>query len=220
MDRLALSKLVAGGEGPTLEFKRKVRHPERIAREFVAFANTEGGIVLIGVDDDGTIYGCKDAAGEAYELETWIRANVTPSLVFERREVSITAQRAVLIYRIPQGEAKPYRVPVMEEGGEPRRLVYVRKADMSIKASREMVQLLRMGKRDRGVNIAFGELEKALLLHLENHPDITLDSAQRLLQLNKRRTSGLLIALTQAGLLQLQPSDKGDRFSLRPGAFE
>ncbi|MDZ7649627.1 MAG: ATP-binding protein [Cytophagales bacterium] len=42
-----------------LEFKRKAAYPEKIVRELIAFANTEGGTLLVGVDDDKSIPGVK-----------------------------------------------------------------------------------------------------------------------------------------------------------------
>ncbi|MEM9666450.1 MAG: ATP-binding protein, partial [Bacteroidota bacterium] len=47
-----LTKLIATGEGLHLEFKRKVPSPARFSKEVVALANTQGGRLLIGVDDD------------------------------------------------------------------------------------------------------------------------------------------------------------------------
>ena len=52
-----VKRLAAMGEGRTLEFKNRVPRPERIAREVIALANTDGGTVLVGVDDDGTVLG-------------------------------------------------------------------------------------------------------------------------------------------------------------------
>ncbi|MCC6835531.1 MAG: ATP-binding protein, partial [Cytophagales bacterium] len=54
-----IKKLALEGEGLHLEFKRKAAHPEKIVRELIAFANTAGGTLLIGVDDDGSIPGVK-----------------------------------------------------------------------------------------------------------------------------------------------------------------
>ena len=54
-----LRRLVSQGEGQHLEFKRKASFPEKIVRELIAFANTEGGTLLIGVDDDKSIPGVK-----------------------------------------------------------------------------------------------------------------------------------------------------------------
>jgi predicted HTH transcriptional regulator len=52
-----LEQLVELGEGISLEFKRRVPQPERIAKEIVALANTNGGRIVLGVSDDGTIEG-------------------------------------------------------------------------------------------------------------------------------------------------------------------
>ena len=68
MELKELYRLVRKGEGETLEFKRKAAHPEKIVREVVAFANTKGGDLLIGVDDNGTIPGVKYAEEEIFVL--------------------------------------------------------------------------------------------------------------------------------------------------------
>ncbi len=219
MDRRELEILVTQGEGSRLEFKRKVKHPDKIAREFVAFANTRGGAILIGVGDDGTIYGSKDAKGEAYVLEQWLAQHVSPPLPFSRSEIPITSTHTVVMYNVEEGQDKPYRVHVTDDTGEIRKFAFVRRADMSIRASREVTQVLRMRKREKGVNIRFGENEKQLLAHLESNKDITLDRAQNLLRLNRRKTSGLLVLLTIAGLIRIHPNEKGDRYSLSKTAF-
>ena len=48
-----LKQLVRRGEGQYLEFKKKADHPDKIVREMVAFANSGGGELLLGVDDHG-----------------------------------------------------------------------------------------------------------------------------------------------------------------------
>ena len=49
MNSLSLSNLIALGEGFTTEFKRSM--PSDLGREICAFANSTGGVILIGVDD-------------------------------------------------------------------------------------------------------------------------------------------------------------------------
>ena len=61
-----IKRLVARGEGRHLEFKRRVPEPERVAKEVVAFANSGGGRLLLGVDDDGTIVGVRDSEEEEF----------------------------------------------------------------------------------------------------------------------------------------------------------
>ncbi len=63
-----LLNLITVGESGTMEFKRKMERAERLAKEFVALANRQGGMVLIGVDDDNTICGVTLQPG----YEAWI----------------------------------------------------------------------------------------------------------------------------------------------------
>ncbi len=64
-----LIELISEGESTTLEFKRKISSSEKIAKEVVAFANTIGGYLLIGVDDDGTLYGIESEKSDTDILE-------------------------------------------------------------------------------------------------------------------------------------------------------
>ncbi len=52
-----------------MAFKRKATHPEKILREIIAFANTEGGTLLVGVDDDKSIPGVKHPEDESYVIK-------------------------------------------------------------------------------------------------------------------------------------------------------
>ncbi len=52
---------IADGEYLHHEFKRKIDNPESIAGEIVAFANSEGGVLYIGIEDDGGIVGLEDS---------------------------------------------------------------------------------------------------------------------------------------------------------------
>ncbi|HEY4613790.1 MAG TPA: ATP-binding protein, partial [Bacteroidota bacterium] len=56
--------LVQEGEGFEVEFKRKVSSAEKISRALVAFANTKGGMILFGIDDDGSIVGVESEKTE------------------------------------------------------------------------------------------------------------------------------------------------------------
>jgi predicted HTH transcriptional regulator len=61
-----LDALPASPEGKTLEFKRDMSSPEKAVRSVVAFANTAGGAIVIGVEDGARrVRGLKDPALEA-----------------------------------------------------------------------------------------------------------------------------------------------------------
>jgi predicted HTH transcriptional regulator len=59
-----LHEIIEGGESSTVEFKRKFTEPEKIAKEMIAFANTKGGRLLFGIDDDKSVVGVESEKGE------------------------------------------------------------------------------------------------------------------------------------------------------------
>lgn len=211
-----LRRLVRQGEHDQLEFKRKARHPDKIAREMVAFANTHGGVLLIGVDDNGCIYGSKTPNEDIYVLESFISKHIYPALPYRLEKVPITARHEVLVFDILESGEKPLHLK--DETG--RKNVFVRIKDMSVRASYEMKQFLRMQNRSKGVSITFGDKEQRLLQLLEELPHITLDETRRLLSLSRRKASNLLVVMARAGLLNIRPTKDGDYFSLSREAFE
>lgn len=199
-----LKRLAARGEGLTLEFKRKVAHPEKIAKEFVALANAKGGVVLIGVDDDGVVYGVKHAEGEAHALQQALKA-CKPKISFQETFIPVSESKLVIRYDIPESETKPHYIK--EADGIH---AYVRIQDKCMKASKQMLEVLRRSRKTTGVQFTFGDQEKLLMQYLEVHKTITLKECSQLLKLNTWRTSRKLVLLVLADVLQLVPTEKGD----------
>ncbi|MDV7391676.1 ATP-binding protein, partial [Arthrospira platensis SPKY1] len=73
-------ELIGQGESGSLEFKEEAVRPESLAREMVAFANTLGGVILIGVTDDGVVAGVDDPTEIEHRVINVARHNVTPAL--------------------------------------------------------------------------------------------------------------------------------------------
>ncbi len=83
----SLQELIRQGEGERVEFKKKTTHPTRIARTLVSLANTRGGHVLVGVDDDGRVVGVRDAEEEMYVLRDAAAHYVDPPIILTFKEV-------------------------------------------------------------------------------------------------------------------------------------
>ena len=132
--------------GNNLEFKLKSNHPEKIVREVVAFANSGGGKLLVGVGDDKAIKGLKDADEDEYTLSRAIDKYIFPKISFKRERVAITPDRDVLVLTIPRSVDRPHYV--VDDTGA--RQAYIRVEDKSIQASREMKEIMRPGPRRAG----------------------------------------------------------------------
>ena len=206
-----LSQLVSLGEGLHLEFKRKVPRPERFAKEIIAFANTRGGRVLIGVDDDGRLAGVRDAEEEEYALRQALHGRCDPPVEVTTERVPVSRKRNVILVTVPRSTQKPHFL-VNGEGTKPT--AYVRVADMSVEASREARRLMREEQRDRDVLFEFGETEQMLLRYLDSYGRITVRQFARLAGIPRRRASQTLVLLTRARVLRLHPDLGDDYFTL------
>src|SRR5881392_3980747 len=79
--RTELMRLVRGGEDTFLELKVKLSNPERIAQEIVAMANTGGGVIVFGVNDQLRVEGIEDGENLQDELVRICREEIAPPIV-------------------------------------------------------------------------------------------------------------------------------------------
>lgn len=204
----ALKKLVAHGEGLTLEFKKKAAHPEKIIREMIAFANTRGGILLVGVGDDKSIDGLKFPEDESHVIQEALK-NCKPRLIVQEKLIPVSSSKTVLYYDIPESKRKSHYWHVGDE-----RISFTRVADQSIKASKEVSEIARRSHNKKGVQFYFGEYERMLMQYLDEHSTITLKKLCELTGLKKYYASKKLVLLVLAGVLHITPHERGDLYSL------
>lgn len=133
-----LHEIIGNGENSGVEFMRDDIGPEELAKEFVAFANFRGGIVLLGVDDQGKISGLHRSNTEEWIMDTVFQHYITPSIIPFYEEVT-TPDGVVAVIKIEQGIQKPYAVRKRN-----RDEVFIRIGSISRKADRD--QLLRMSQ--------------------------------------------------------------------------
>ena len=105
MTRSDLRRRIANGENSGVEFKRDDLRPRTLAKELVAFANFDGGEVLLGVDDDGSIEGLRRDPGET---EEWVmnvaRDKIRPSLIPHFQVIrDVEPDRHVAVIRVDKG---------------------------------------------------------------------------------------------------------------------
>ena len=108
MTHQELSILIQQGENAAVEFKTVPLRPETLAREIVAFANSAGGAILLGVADDGTLVGVDGAE----QLEEWVmniaRTSVVPAITLSC-EMLLVENTRICVVTVPKGSDKPYQ---------------------------------------------------------------------------------------------------------------
>ncbi len=202
-------RLIRGGESQYVEFKKKANHPEKIIREVVAFANTNGGHLFVGVSDDGNIAGLKYPEDEEFVLTKAIEELCRPAIDFKVDFVKVRDGVEILHYRIKESDQKPHFAFLNKKHRYGK--AFVRSADHSIQASYEVRQILKRRERVHPP-IVFEEKTKELFKYFENHPSITLSEYRQLSGLNKKLASNKLIHLALSGALKITPKEGGDIF--------
>lgn len=203
-----LRKLVSQGEGKHLEFKRKVAFPEKVARELIAFANTDGGTLLVGVGDDHSIPGVKFPEEESLAIHTVLNRQCRPGLSFHESIIALADNRFVLQWRIPKSDRRPHYL--VSNGS---RSAFVRHSDQSIVASPEMAEIIRRSKSQKGGRFTYGEAEQKIIHYLDDKHTITLKEFAQLTGLNRFMASRKIIRLVLANVLKITATDKGDLYS-------
>ena len=127
-----LLEIIANGENSGVEFKRDDVRPEQLAKEIVALANLQGGRVLLGVEDDGSISGVLRDDLETWVIDTVFGRYIHPLILPFYEEVVLDGGKRVAVVSITQGTAKPY---VLRSNN--REEIYVRVGSTSRLATRE-----------------------------------------------------------------------------------
>jgi predicted HTH transcriptional regulator len=207
-----LRQLVRQGEGQQLEFKLKSNHPDKIMKEIVAFANSEGGKLLIGVADNKELIGLKYPDEDEYIISKSIEKFIFPEVNYKLQKIRLDNEKEVLVYDILASENKPHCLDL--KGIPDERKIFVRSADKSIQASKEVKEILKGKKKDKGYKFAYGEKENLLMKYLDSYKEITVTKFSEVAEIPKKIASRTLVLLVLAGVLKVNPSEIEDTFSM------
>jgi predicted HTH transcriptional regulator len=102
-------QLLNQGEGQSVEFDKVIPSPDDIAREYVAFANSDGGKLILGIDDKNKhLMGAEIEADTIDKLTALGRDKCVPAIT-PHIEILEQGGKKVLIITINEGDEKPYR---------------------------------------------------------------------------------------------------------------
>jgi len=212
MYTVELFKLIEEGEGSKIEFKRKFSTPEKIAKEMIAFANTKGGYIFFGVDDDKKIFGVESEKAELDLIDTAAKFYCDPEVLYKTEIIPIKSKDVVVI-EIPESRMKPHKL--IDESDKVSSRVYVRFNDKSIIASKETANILKFSNYDSTpLIISLGELEKMLIKYLEENNTITVKEFKKLSNISERRSSRTLVNLVRAGVLRHHRLDNKEFYTI------
>lgn len=203
-----IANLISQGEGLTLDFKHSINDSRKIARSLVAFANTNGGTLLIGVKDNGNVTGV-NSDEEFYMVEAASQLYCKPRVPFEVVRWEING-KTVLEVKVKPSRKKPHKAP--DKTGLYK--AYVRVNDENVVASPVQLKIWKAEKVKKPINVVFGPAENTLIQYLKANSTITIPQFSRLGFLSMIEAERILVSLTALGLIDHNFEKEEDLFSL------
>ncbi|MFU8843899.1 MAG: helix-turn-helix domain-containing protein [Bacteroidales bacterium] len=209
-----INRLILQGEGRHIDFKYEISDARKIARTFVAFANTDGGTLLIGVKDDGTIAGIQSEE-EKFMARSAVDLYCRPKIDYSSKTWVIN-KKVVLEIKIPRGAEQPY----MAHTEENKWRAFIRVNDQNILAHRILVKALRRKNSPDGTYITYGDNERKLLEYLEHSDSITLSEYSRIAGIPGKKAEAVLVNFLSLGIITQEMAEHSIVFKLSQGFIE
>lgn len=204
-DKRYLLSLIREGEHQQQDFKYRVADACKLAKSVSAFANTDGGRLLIGVRDDGHLSGVRSEE-EIYMMHQAAYKYCKPeaSIKFDTYHAE---GRTIVIATVPPSSKRP----VCAQDEEGRMRAYIRINDENIVASPVHLALWRESQKPQGAMITYNDDIRKLLDVI--HGRQTLNQIVRLSRLPRHKVITLMARLILFGTLRWEYADQQFLFS-------
>jgi len=206
-DKQYLLRLIKEGEHQQQDFKYRVSDAMKLARSVSAFANTDGGRLLIGVRDDGHMSGVRSEE-EIYMMHQAAYRYCRPeaSIKFDTYHVE---GRTIVVATVPPSDKRP--VCAIDDDGRQR--AYIRIADENIVASPVHLAIWRDSQNPQGTMMTYTDSVRKLLDAMQE-PRQSLNMIVRRAAIPRLKIISLLARLIRFNVVRWEYADQQFLFSL------
>lgn len=204
-----IHRRIEEGEHLHQDFKFEISDARKIARSLVAFANTEGGRLLVGVKDNGKIVGVSDDE-ELYMIEAALKMYVRPRLKCKTNAWSIEG-RTVVEIAVEPGSAKPYFAP--NDNG--KWTVYLRQNDSNVIAHKLLVKSWQRKRSAKGLLIPLNNDHKILIDLLRENEFISFSRFLKKARIPVKLAEQILVDLMALDIIESKEIDAKTVFLLK-----
>ncbi|HPR30717.1 MAG TPA: ATP-binding protein [Prolixibacteraceae bacterium] len=184
-----IHKFIAQGEHQQQDFKFCISDSRKIARTLVAFANTDGGRLLVGVKDNGKVKGVQSEE-EIYMVEAAAALYSKPKIKFTSQEWDVDGKLVLEIWV----DKSPQR-PHFAENDERKWVAYIRRNDENIIANPVLLKKWKLEKRKSGLRFSYDEPRQKLLEYLSEHESISLSKFLKIARITSTQAENILAEL-------------------------
>jgi predicted HTH transcriptional regulator len=203
-----IRNLILQGENQHLDFKFEISDARKIARTFSAFANTEGGKLLVGVKDNGSVAGIRTDE-EVYMIESAAHLFCKPKVDYILKPWQIDG-KTILEVTIEESRQKPHEAPWKETLWR----AFVRINDENFLANSIQVEVWKKQRAGKGVLVKYNRQEKELLDYLQLNNEITMSDFCRLCKIKYPVAKRILVNLVAIGVIVIVYDEKIAKYQL------
>ncbi len=190
-----ISRLIAEGEHEHQDFKFAITDARKIARSISAFANNDGGRLLVGVKDNGTVAGVRNEE-DIFVVEQAAEMYCRPAQTLVTKAFKVEGGAVVYCVEIARSERRPVEV---KESGELWK-AYFRVADENIAVPDFMVHSWRRESQEGGMMVSLSGPERTVLESLESGLHLTPADVAKIARVT---TSGAFDIIARLHALEL-----------------
>lgn len=212
MDFEALSLRMRAGEGSETEWKRELPSVDRVGATLCSFANGTGGLLVVGIADDGDRVGASDPEAAAADLRE-AASRLLPPQEIEIHNVPLDADRSLVVAQI--GPARKPPILMWHTDGE--EVPYVRDAASTRRAEKDDLRALSSSQSREPGEDDLDDDEVASLRAIAGMKSTAMKTVVNALHRGRRDGRLTLKKLQRRGYLARL---EDGRFSLTPFAFE
>lgn len=199
---MSLIERISKGEGAQLDFKFRIDDQRKIARTLVAFANSYGGSLLIGVKDNGKIAGVNPEE-EFHMIQGAADMFTKPEVQFESKTWQ-EGHHYVLEIVVPKSESKH---KALDDDG--RLKSYVRVNDHTLIGNKILEKIWRLEKFGVNRPESFDEDTLALIQTIRESQPVTISKLYRSIALSKNRVDGIVSVLVFWNVIRMEMNESG-----------
>lgn len=203
-----LFELIAQGEHQQQDFKYCINDSRKIARSLVAFANTDGGRLLVGVKDNGKIVGVRSDE-EYYMVEAAANIFSKPKIPFEVQQWDADG-KTVLEIIIQASELRPHYA----ENDEKKWLAYIRRDDENILANKVLLKSWDLKKKKEGLLFTYDLPRKILIEFLTEQQQITVSKFSRIAKIERFYAEQILAEFLSLNCIDINLATNPIQYSL------
>ena len=203
-----LYKLIEEGEHQQQDFKYCINDSKKIAKSLVAFANTDGGKLLIGVKDNGKIAGISTDE-EYYMVEAAAKIYSDPPIDFSTKQWQIEGKTVLEISIVPS-DKKPH----FAKDNNGKWLAYIRIDDENVLAHKIQINVWKKQKSKNGILFSYSDDEKHLISLFRKNESMSFSKYLRNSSVGRIKAEKILTDFVLMDIIRLKTFKEGTLFNL------